>query len=43
MAASDGMKELDGFRFGIKTIEELQPKDPESHSSINGYGLLHAR
>ena len=30
MTASDGMKELDGFSFGIKAPEELQPKGFES-------------
>ena len=30
MRESDGMKELDGFSFGIKAPEELQPKKFES-------------
>ena len=30
MTASVGMKDLDGFSFGIKASEELQPKDFES-------------
>ena len=30
MTASDGMKELDGFSFGIKTPEEVQLKGFES-------------
>ena len=30
MTASDGMRELDGFNFGIKAPFELQPKGFES-------------
>ena len=45
MTASDGMKELDGFSFGIKAPNGLQPKGFESilHPIVGfmGWCILH--